>query len=216
MKVFIALLSALLFADAACAQQQNVEVETSRDVAVLRYPILGNNPFPLLKGRDLKEARKALALARLLTQECECDKALSDYGIESLYELLKMEVNADVFDGRSSTLEMSFPGKTAYRETIASYFEKTINSVVAVVAAKSFTGSVKMIFLNGYFFNPTIDAATALQQRAVILIHESVHQFADKGDHVFGGSRVLTGKIIEKCLPGLNYSNRLGKITSKD
>ena len=217
MKLIIGFLLTILFVGTADAQQPFFKNSISRNEAVVVvYPLLGENPFPRLTGANLEAAKSALDFAELLTQDCGCDKALAEYGIESLHKLMKMRINVDIFDGRTSTLEMSFPGKTAYRETIASYFGRTRDTIIAIVIPETFTGSNKMTFLNSYFFSPTSDTTTALHQRALILIHESVHQFAGKGDHVFGGSRALTGKLVEKCLPGLSLLNKLGKINIKD
>jgi hypothetical protein len=51
------------------------------------------------------------------------------------------------------------------------------------------------------------------QQRALILIHEAVHQFANKKDSDFGNSSKLTKRIAEKCFPGLNAAKLLGNLS---
>jgi hypothetical protein len=42
------------------------------------------------------------------------------------------------------------------------------------------------------------------------LLHEAVHKFTGKNDPVFGGSKALSEKIIEKCYPVLK--GKLGGI----
>ena len=75
---------------------------------------------------------------------------------------------------------------------------------------------VELTFLGNYFWNPTsIDSIP--QQRALILLHESVHEFGHKPDTDFGkmgGSRKLSEKIAEKCFPALKALKRLGNLTN--
>lgn len=43
----------------------------------------------------------------------------------------------------------------------------------------------------------------ASQQRAIMLLHEAVHQVGGKGDALFKGSKALSEKIIQGCFPVL-------------
>jgi hypothetical protein len=173
-------------------------------VSVVRYPILGDNPFPLLYGGDLKLSIEAFEMARNLARECGCDRALKDYGIPSLSKLLMIDFNVNTFNGRSSTLGLPFYNKKRERLTVGFKFNESRNRIGAQVIGETFTGRGKVIFLNDYFFNPRTNAGTATYQRALILIHESVHQFGNKSDSDFGGSRILNDLLIKKCLPSLD------------
>jgi hypothetical protein len=71
---------------------------------------------------------------------------------------------------------------------------------------------VQLTLLGNYFWNPTsIDSIP--QQRALILLHESVHEFGHLDDKTFGGSQKLSERIAEKCFPALKALKRLGKLT---
>lgn len=59
-----------------------------------------------------------------------------------------------------------------------------------------------MTFLGDYFFNP-VTIENMARQRAIILLHEAVHQVGGKGDAIFGSSKALSEKIIEGCFPVL-------------
>jgi len=174
------------------------------NASILRYPILGKNPFPLLSGGDLKLSIEAFELAKSLITDCECDRALKDYGIPSLRKILNIELNVNTFNGRSSTLGLPYFNKKKERLTVAFKFGENRNRIGAQVIGETFTGRGKVIFLNDYFFNPRSDALTSTYQRALILIHESVHQFGNKTDADFGGSRFLNYLLIKKCLPSLD------------
>lgn len=169
---------------------------------VIKYPVNGSSPFPLLTTEQLSKVTEALTLAKELTKDCDCDKALQSYGINSLAEILILEPNVNIFDGRKSTLGLPWL-INGERETVNSYFVKNQDWLWAGVIQSAFTGKGNILFLNSYFFNPNKNVTVAIQQRAIILIHESVHQYANKNDKYFGGSQRLTKLIINACLPNL-------------
>ncbi len=161
--------------------------------------ILGPNPFPPLSGRDLSLLKGTLELAKKAACNKVCDGALQADGIKSLAALVKqMAANVNVFDGRTSTYPVA-------------------NGTVAGFLAQGSAGAmvpfpVQLTFLGDYFFNPTkMDFPS--QQRALILLHESVHQFGGKQDANFGGSRKLTDRLAEKCFPALKALHLLGNLT---
>lgn len=170
---------------------------------LVKYPITGNKPFPIIEGIELEQVREALKLAKELTKDCQCDQALKDYGVESLADLLKSEVNVNIFDGRISTLGLPWMAKNDLRETVSSHFSKNKSWLWAGVIQSNFTGKGNVIFLNDYFFNPNKSVTLALEQRSIILIHEAVHQYGGKDDSHFGGSQRLTDLIKNICLPKL-------------
>lgn len=176
---------------------------SSQKQNLIKYPITGDNPFPFVIGKELEQVEKALFLAKELTKNCECDKALQDYGVKSLFDLLKQEVNVNIFDGRRSTLGLPWIKDNNLRETVETYFRKNQNWLWAGVIQEPFTGKGNIIFLNDYFFNPTKQVTSALEQRSIILIHESVHQYGHKDDNHFGNSQRLTFLIKKACLPNL-------------
>ncbi|MGH9948998.1 MAG: hypothetical protein ACRD6X_17645 [Pyrinomonadaceae bacterium] len=163
-----------------------------------------NQKFPPFKKSDLKVVTDALKLAKELAKEKKCDEALKDYGIPSIAKLLDgLSVDGttqNTFDGRESSL--TFQDNNGKQKTIAEYFKENKASVGAAVFPNSVTGRGPVTFVGDYFFNPaSIDWVA--QQRAIILIHEAVHAIGAKGDGVFGSSRDLSEKIIEKCYPVL-------------
>ncbi|KAF0248907.1 MAG: hypothetical protein FD167_1691 [bacterium] len=170
---------------------------------LVQYPVTGKTPFPMMTQSELNKVNEALTLAKELTKECSCDKALQDYGIESLSILLQSEANVSIFDGRRSTLGLPWINGNGERETVSSYFTKNQDWLWAGVIQTPFTGRGNILFLNNYFFSPNKAVTSALQQRAIILIHESVHQHANKDDKYFGGSQRLTMLITDACLPSL-------------
>ncbi|MEW6736238.1 MAG: hypothetical protein AB1489_33405 [Acidobacteriota bacterium] len=209
MKKALFLLMLVLSSQVAYAQERlSVKVDQQQAAAV-SYPILGANPFPLLAGDDLVLVEQALTLAHTLTQSCDCDKALQAYGVESLAAtLIKIEINVNLFDGRESTLGLPFLNKHGERETLAVSFRQHKDWLSAGVISGRFTGIGNVIFLNSYFFTPTKLPLLAEQQRAITLIHESVHQFAGKSDEDFGGSDRLTALIIKGCAPNLGVKTK--------
>jgi len=78
-------------------------------------------------------------------------------------------------------------------------------------ATRPFT-DVPLTFLGDYFWNPTSIDSSA-QQRALILLHESVHEFGHEEDKTFGGSQKLSERIAGKCFPILKTLKKLGNLT---
>jgi hypothetical protein len=188
---------------------QIVNISVNRP-SIIRYPILGSNPFPALSGNELKVTAEAYEMAKRLVKDCGCDMALKDYGIPSLKELLKMAMNVDIFNGKKSTLGLAYFDKKGQRLTVGSAFSEREELVGAQVISETFTGRGKVIFLNNYFFNPKTSPTTAFYQRTLILLHESVHQYGNKSDSHFGGSKRLNELLIQRCLPG--FGTRLGNL----
>jgi hypothetical protein len=85
-----------------------------------------------------------------------------------------MTANGNVFDGRTSTLTGPI-GKTGATESVAAYFKENKTSVGAAVFPNSVTGRGSVTFLGDYFFNPASMDWEAFQ-RAIIMLHESVHE----------------------------------------
>src|SRR2546421_9207142 len=106
-----------------------------------------------------------------------------------------MTPNANLFDGRTSTLTGPI-GKNGATESVAAYFKENKAAVGAAVFNNSVTGRGSVTFLGDYFFNPASTDWVAFQ-RAIMMMHESVHQVGGKGDAVFGSSKQLSEKIIE-------------------
>jgi hypothetical protein len=162
----------------------------------------GTNPFPTLSKDNLKTVTDAIKLAQDMTKNKKCDEALKAYGIPSLAAVINgMTPNGNVFDGRTSTLTGPI-GKNGATESVAAYFKENKAAVGAAVFDNSVTGRGSVTFLGDYFFNPvTIDWMA--QQRAIMMLHEAVHQVGGKGDAPFGTSKKLSEKIIENCYPAL-------------
>ena len=164
--------------------------------------VLGANPTPKMTGNDLDVFNNALELAKKTVCNPNCDGALQDFGIKSITPLVnQMAANLNVYDGRKSTYPVG-------KQTVSQFLAQGTAGAVA------FT-DVQLTFLGNYFWNPTsIDNMP--QQRALILLHESVHEFGHKTDQDFGmtdGSRKLSEKIAEKCFPILKTLKRLGSLT---
>jgi RHS repeat-associated protein len=162
--------------------------------------ILGNNPFPKIAGNDLAVFNNALSDAKEAACNSKCDGALQSYGIKSLLALVsQMTPNVNVYDGRKSTYPYG-------KQTVAQFLAQ------GTAAAVAFT-DVKLTYLGEYFWNPSsID--NMAYQRALILLHEAVHEFGFKDDKTFGGSMQLTEKIAEKCFPVLKALKKLGNLTN--
>jgi hypothetical protein len=62
--------------------------------------------------------------------------------------------------------------------------------------------------MGDYFFNPEGSRFDA--QRALIIMHESVHQFGLKRDKDFNDN--LTGIIVDQCIPILKTIKALGAL----
>jgi hypothetical protein len=182
---------------------------SSSTSAVIRYPILGDRPFPLLIGKDLEITEKAIQMAKETVQDCGCDRALEEHGIPSLRAILQIVPNVNIFKGKDSTIGLPYFNSKGKRMTLGDKFSEKKARIGAQVVDDRFTGRGKIIFLNNYFFNPT-SVLTSSQQRAIILIHEAVHQFGNRSDQDFGGSGYLTEILIKRCMPTLN--SQLGDI----
>src|SRR5437588_1145990 len=135
----------------------------------------GANPFPTFSKDNLKTVNDAIKLAQEMTKKKGCDEALKAYGIASLAALISgMTPNGNLFDGRTSTLTGPI-GKNGATESMAAYFKENKTSVGAAVFPNSVTGRGSVTFLGDYFFNPASVDWVAFQ-RAIIMMHESVHQ----------------------------------------
>ena len=162
----------------------------------------GTNPFPTFNKDNLKTVNDAIELAQDLTKSKKCDEALKAHGIPSIAALVNgMTPNSNVFDGRTSTLTGAI-GKNGATESVAAYFKENKGAVGAAVFNNSVTGRGSVTFLGDDFFHP-VTINWMAQQRAIIMLHEAVHQVGGKGDLTFGSSKQLSGKIIENCYPGL-------------
>jgi len=162
----------------------------------------GTTPFPTFTNDNLKVVQDSIKLAQEMTKNMKCDEALKAYGIPSLAALINgMTPNSNVFDGRTSTLTGAI-GKNGTTESVGAYFKENKASVGASVFNDSVTGRGSVTFLGDYFFNP-VTIQWMAQQRAMIMLHEAVHQVGGKGDAPFGSSKRLSEKIIEKCYPVL-------------
>jgi YD repeat-containing protein len=163
------------------------------------------NPFPTFNNDDLKRVDDSIKLAKEMTdpkKHKECDEALKAYGIPSLSALINgMTPNGNIFDGRTSTLTGPI-GKNNATESIAAYFKENKTSVGAAVFDNTVTKRGPVTFLGDYFFNPA-STQWLEQQRAIIMLHEMVHQVGGKKDAAFGSSKQLSQKIIDKCYPAL-------------
>ena len=164
----------------------------------------GYTPWKVPYGpSDLDVFNKALGDAKKATCDPNCDGALQDFGIKSLAAFVnQMAANVNVFDGRKSTYPRG-------KQTVSQFLAQGTAGAVA------FT-DVELTYLANYFWNPTsIDNMP--QQRALILLHESVHEFGHRPDQDFGqtnGSKNLSDKIAEKCFPALKALKKLGNLTN--
>lgn len=152
------------------------------------------NSFPTFSKGDLKIVNDSIKLAKKMTdpkKHKECDEALKAFGIPSLSALINgMNPNGNVFDGRTSTLTGPI-GKNGATESMAAYFKENKTSVGAAVFPNSVAGRGEVTFLGDYFFNPASMDWVGFQ-RAIIMLHESVHEVGGKGDAPFGSSKQLS------------------------
>jgi len=124
----------------------------------------------------------------------EYDEALKAFGIRSLLALINgMTPNGNLFDGRTSMLTGPI-GKNGATESMAAYFKENKTSVGAAVFPNSVTGRGSVTFLGDYFFNPASVAWVAFQ-RAIIMLHESVHQV---GGFDSGATAIMSASCSEK------------------
>jgi len=189
------------------------ELNGLADVEAVDYVSLGpggqrgfgqnpQNPFPTFSKDDLKTVNDSIKLAKEITdpkKHKNCDEALKAYGIPSLAALINgMTANGNVFDGRTSTLTGPI-GKNGATESMAAYFKENKTSVGAAVFNNSVTGRGSVTFLGDYFFNPASMDWVAFQ-RAIIILHESVHQVGQKGEVPFGSSKELQRKSSRSAI----------------
>jgi len=162
--------------------------------------VLGKNPLPQMTGNDLKVFNKALDYAKKATCDKNCDGALQDYGIKSLAALVnQMAANLNVYDGRKSTYPWSA------KQTVSQFLAQGTAAAVAF-------SDLQLTFMGNYFWNPrSINSIS--QQRALVIIHESVHAIGARKDGDFGGSEKLSEAIAEKCFPALKALKLLGNLT---
>lgn len=169
---------------------------------------LGRRPYPGFSRGDLREVRKAIEDGKAAARRgSACDLALAGHGVPSLLDLVSQYVpegaGAQIFDGRSSTLKPA-----GWKRDVAATFRAADNNAGAFVL---WGGGLPapVTFLGPYFFSPT-SIAWISQQRMIMVLHESVHQFAQRTDAEFGGSKQLSHLIVEKCYPA--GRGRLGGI----
>lgn len=155
-----------------------------------------NTPF---SGDDLKAADDAISLANKLTKPGgRCDQALKkDYGIDSLNALVRKYNttgnNVNIFRGNDSE-----PAHVEAKPIGDPNTSTTLDT------------STARTYLNDRFFHAEGGTAFA-RERAVVIIHEAVHQFGGLRDLRFGntqkaGSQNLTKLIVQNCAASLNVT----------
>jgi hypothetical protein len=157
-----------------------------------------NNSKTLLTGDDLKTVDNAIKNATEITdpnKRKNCDQALSQtYGIQSLNALVKQYQTtgsaANIFDGRSA---QNPPGNS---DKVPAWVDS------APLNATTLDPKTATTFVNKRFFNAAGGASFEIE-RAIVIIHEAVHQFGGLRDSRFGTSQNLTKLLIEKCFPVL-------------
>ena len=166
--------------------------------ALSRFLQSGGANTPL-SGDDLKAADDAISLANKLTKPGGgCDQALKKgYGIDSLNALVRKYNttgnNVNIFRGNDS--------EPAHVEA------KPIGDPNTSTTLDTSTAGT---YLNDRFFHAEGGTAYA-RERAVVIIHEAVHQFGGLRDLRFGntqraGSQNLTKLIVQNCAASLNVS----------
>lgn len=169
--------------------------------------IIKFNDYPPFNAKDLDIVKSGLKLAKELVGKKGGDKdqALSkDYGIPSILDLLDGVVlegdNANTFDGRKSVrFTNSINGKKVLTRTVRQYFIDRKESVGAIVIFGAGPNKKNVMFIGDYYFNPINE--NVAQQRAFMLMHESVHLIANKTDQDFGGSKNLSKLLVSKIFP---------------
>lgn len=179
-----------------------------------RFTIMGNDqdlgarPYPGFSKGDLRDVRKAIEDGKSAARRgSACDLALTAHGVPSLLDLVSQYVpegaGAQIFDGRSSTLRPS-----GWTRDVSATFRAADNNAGAFVLWGGGLAA-PVTFLGPYFFSPT-SISWIPQQRMIMVLHEAVHQFAQRTDAEFGGSKKLSHVIVEKCYPA--GRGRLGGI----
>jgi YD repeat-containing protein len=149
----------------------------------------------LISGFNLTQANRAIKDALdLLTKKPECNEALNNvYNISSLKDLVAQYrttgSNANIFRGKGP--------------------EPAIVRGTALTATTLDTSTAKT-YLNDKFFNAS-GGSDFYTERAIVIIHEAVHQFGGLRDIRFGktqeeGSANLTKLLLEKCAPNIDLS----------
>lgn len=167
--------------------------------------------YPPFEKGDLKKVEKGLEGAYDLLKDAGVsgDQVLNGKGVPSIKTLLDgvivNGVNANTFDGRESTLLISFSlsGQTATR-SIRQFFVEYKANVGALVTN---AGGKKVMFIGHFYFDDTSNGSA--QRRSFIIMHESVHLIGNKRDIDFGtpqtvGSHNLSQLLIDKMFPVLN------------
>lgn len=169
--------------------------------------IIKFNDYPSFNVKDLEVVKSGLKLAKKLVGEKggDQDQALNkDYKIPSILDLLNgvfvEEASVNTFDGRKSVrFTNSINGKKAFTRTVRQYFVDNKQSVGAIVIFKAGPNGKNVMFLGDYYFNPSNENME--QQRAFMIMHESVHLIADKTDADFDGSKNLSKILVQKIFP---------------
>ena len=115
-------------------------------------------------------------------------------------DVSQFEINTNIFDGRTSTLRSY--GDNGL-QTLSGFFGANRLRAARVVGEPYTGGRGQITFLGHNFFAAGGRANFPVTRRAVILLHEAVHQFADMNDQVFGGTAALSQLILDACAPAL-------------
>jgi hypothetical protein len=156
-------------------------------------------PPPGFDKDEIKYIDNALKKAEEITKKNKCDKALSKFGIPSLNALLLKYSAGGSWTGRIDD----------GRQEAITILDDKGNQVNLGADPEGIPAFVKggTTYLNSGFFSGT---SFPELRRAIILIHEAVHQFGNLPDLKFNsknqkgnktGSRNLTKTIVENCYP---------------
>lgn len=183
----------------------------------------GPSPYPQLNGDKLKAFNSGKAEANEALKSKKCDEALKGEGIPSLAALLAKMDTSNVFDGKESTLQI--PDKNNQTVMVKDFLSSRSSNVPALAEAfgdsKGNITSVK-VYLNSSYYNPQLAGFIPFPDkfRAIVLLHEAVHQFGGKHDKDFDsskgqgdGSTRLSTKIAEACFPAVHSAGYLGRLT---
>ncbi len=156
-------------------------------------------PPPGFDKDEIKYIDNALKNAEQITKKNKCDMALSKFGIPSLNALLLKYSAGGSWTGKIDD----------GRQEAITILDDKGNQLNLGADPKGIPAFVKggTTYLNSGFFSGT---SFPELRRAIILIHEAVHQFGNLKDLTFNssgqkgsktGSRNLTKKIVENCYP---------------
>lgn len=206
---WVALARALSALSSDCLRRLvNNNAETAELLGLVpNSAVIKFNDYPSFSIKDLEVVKSGLRLAKKLVGEKGGDKDQvlnKDYKIPSILDLLDgvfvEEVNANTFDGRKSVhFTNSINGKKVLTRTVRQYFVDNRKSVGAIVIFDAGPNGKNVMFLGDYYFNP--DRENQDQQRAFMIMHESVHLVANKTDADFGGSKKLSELLVRKIFP---------------